>query len=137
MSMIQIKEPNKMKIAHEVFGTTFGVGTRNLPPCKGYPRKILERGNIMNLVNISEGAVTLSFKELIKEQRIDFLYEELTRSLTIQVKYSDVKAEDDIIQRTLNFPFLPMENNRQNPQNRRRQRIPIDTNFVFNEVFYS
>jgi hypothetical protein len=78
-------EPNTMKISHEVFGTTFGVGTKILPPCKGYPQKILEIGNIMNLVNVSEGAVALSFKELIKEQRIDFLYEELTRSLTIQV----------------------------------------------------
>jgi hypothetical protein len=87
-------EPNTMKISREVFGTTFGVGTKILPPCKGYPQKILE---YMNLVNVSEGAVALSFKELIKEQRIDFLYEELTRSLTIQVKYSDVKAEDDII----------------------------------------
>jgi hypothetical protein len=61
-----------MKIAREVFGTTFGVGARNLPPCKGYPQKILEIGNIMNLINVSEGAVALSFKELIKEQIIFF-----------------------------------------------------------------
>jgi len=32
-------EPNTMKISREVFGTTLGVGTKILPPCKDTLRK--------------------------------------------------------------------------------------------------
>jgi hypothetical protein len=47
--MIRLMAPDTMNIARDVFGNTFGIGTRNLPPRKGMPRKVLQMGNILDI----------------------------------------------------------------------------------------
>ncbi len=53
-SVIRILNQDTLQTARGIFGTTFGIGTHNIPPCKGNTRKVLEVGNIINLVNITE-----------------------------------------------------------------------------------
>ncbi len=82
-----------MNAAREVFGNTLGVGSRNPPPRKGAQRKVLEQGNIINLVDVPI-AMAEDFNVTVSGQRIDFIYEELTRNLSIRVKYCATLAQD-------------------------------------------
>jgi hypothetical protein len=41
------------------------------------------------------------FKEFIRHQRIDLVYEEACQNLTIRVAYSEVKAESEVVKETL------------------------------------
>jgi hypothetical protein len=93
-----------MATARQLLGTTFGIGTRNIPPRKGLPKKVMEVGNIVNVVNVSEFNPPNRFKEFIPDQRIDLVYEEASRSLSVRVVYSDFKAEHEIISNILKFP---------------------------------
>ena len=63
--MIRIMSPASLSAAREVFGQTFGLGSRNHPSRKGAPRKVLEASNIINLVNPSEDAIEGRFIEFI------------------------------------------------------------------------
>lgn len=47
--MLRICTPDSMDRAREVFGTTFGIGCRNLPPLKGEPRRQLVHGDISSM----------------------------------------------------------------------------------------
>ncbi len=137
VSMIRLMAPDTMNIARDVFGNTFGIGTRNLPPRKGMPRKVLQMGNIMNVVNASDFIGEPNVKELIPNQRIDLLYEEIARTLTIRVKYSDCRAEDAMVARMLDFAIPAPQNAMLHPQPKRvRKAIPIDTTFVFNDKYF-
>jgi hypothetical protein len=94
-------DPNTMATARALFGITFGIGTRNIPPRKGLPRKVLEVGNIINLVMLSEADTAPEGRQKVKEfisgQRIDLVYEEATRVLTVRITYCDQKAEAKIV----------------------------------------
>jgi len=103
-SIKRIISPALMATARQLLGTTFGIGTRNIPPRKGLPKKVMEVGNIVNVVNVSEFNPPNRFKEFIPDQRIDLVYEEASRSLSVRVVYSDFKAEHKIISNILKFP---------------------------------
>ncbi len=68
---------------------------------------MLEVGNVINLVNPSADLMERCFAEFITSERIDMVYEEFTRTLSIPVKYSSVLAEDNRVSEYLNFvqPF--------------------------------
>jgi hypothetical protein len=138
-AMIRIMSPASLSAAREVFGQTFGLGSRNHPPRKGAPRKVLEAGNIINLVNPSENAVEGRFVEFISSERIDMVYEEFTRTMSLRVKYSSVLAEDNRVAQCLHFvqPLNPVVPNA--PRNRplRQVRtIAIGTSFVVNNKLF-
>ncbi len=123
-----------MATARDLFGNTFGMGSHNLPPHKGLPRKLLVVGNIINLVNPSAQNATNKVKEFISDQRIDLVYEEMTRILTILFAYSAVKSEEAVVSEVLSFaqpPQMPNDNNW--PQRVRRVKaVPCDTIFTYN-----
>jgi hypothetical protein len=127
-----------MAIAGEVFGNTFGIGSRNHLPRKSMPRKVLESGNIINVVKVSDLWDVANFKELVSNQRVDLLFEELSQTLTVRVKYIDAKAEDEIVSRLLRFPPIPPYKIARDhpPLHERRKAIPIDTSFVYNNKYF-
>jgi hypothetical protein len=139
--MIRIMNPTDVATARGLFGITFGIGSRNVPPRKGRPRKVLEMGDIVNIVQPPAEVVTGKFKEFTSEQRIDFVYEESCRSLSIRIVYSDVRAESDIVSATLKFPTLRVEGTPldDNPPQRRRKvkPVPCATTFIHNDKFFS
>jgi hypothetical protein len=51
--MIQIADHASMERAKEVFGNTFGIGSRNLPPLKDELCRKVIHGDIINVVNVS------------------------------------------------------------------------------------
>jgi hypothetical protein len=71
-----------MAAACGIFGTTFDIGTCNIHPRKGLPWKVLEMGNIINLVKLSEPEIAPKGRQKVQEfisgQRIDLVYEEAT-----------------------------------------------------------
>ncbi len=141
-SMIRIVSQDKMETARELFGITFGIGTRNIPPRKGLPRKVLELGNIVNLVNVSEQEIVAEgrkVKVFIGKQRIDLVYEEATRTLTVRIMYRDEKAEAPIVSAILGFPMINVTPPACNPEHRARgvRTVPVDTVFLYNEKFFT
>ncbi len=138
--VIRIMNRSDLAIARDLFGITLGIGTRNIPPRKGLPRKVLEVGNIINIIQPSDGNFARKFKEFIPHQRIDLVYEEVCRSLTIRLVYSDVKAESALVKETLRFPLgsqvTPADDHP--PQRVRKVKpVPCDTSFIFNDKFFS
>lgn len=67
--MLRTINAESIGVAHNLFGTTFGVGCRNLPPHKGKgPLKLLH-GDIVNLANVeapeNQEDQLATFKEFI------------------------------------------------------------------------
>jgi len=139
--LVRIITQSSMNAARQIFGNTLGVGSRNLPPRKGAPRKVLEQGNKINLVDVpiitdEDLSVTVS------GQRIDFIYEELTRNLSIRVKYCGTLAQDPKVGAILRFPQpLLQQQHEPNPVHVRPQRraraIAVGTSFVFDDKLFS
>jgi hypothetical protein len=142
-SVIRIINQDTMQTARGIFGTTFGIGTRNIPPRKGNPRKVLEVGNIINLVELTEPEPEpprkKKFKEFISNQRIDLLFEEATRMLTVRITYSDLKAEAPIVSDILGFPRVDVTPTSNNPARhaRRVEAVPNDTLFLYNDKLFT
>jgi hypothetical protein len=134
---------NTMATARGLFGTNFGIRMHNIPPRKGFPRKVLEVGNIMNLVKLSEPELDLGGRQKIKEfnsgQRIDLVYDEGIRVLSIQITYSDEKAESPIISNILGFPMIDAIPNPNIPARRERRikQVPTQTVFLYNDKFFT
>lgn len=66
--------PESLSVSQKVFGHTFGIGTRNHPPRKAAPRKLVEVGNKINLVNTSVLQNQQVFCEHIASERMDLVY---------------------------------------------------------------
>ena len=64
----------------------------------------------MNVINVFDYIGEPMSKELIHFQRIDLLYEQVMRILTIRVKYSACNAEDAIVSRILGFALAVPQN---------------------------
>ncbi len=144
MSMIRIMCCNTMMAARVIFGTTFGIGTRNIPPRKGCPRKVLEVGNIINLVKVPDVSepqpeVSRKVREFIINQRIDFVFDEAFRTLSIRIKYCDEKAEAPIVSDILGFPRVDVTPDTLNAPRRARKvrAVPTETVFVYNDKFFT
>jgi hypothetical protein len=137
-SLIRIMDGASFLVARDIFGRSFGIGSRNTPPRKGFPRKVLEVGNIVNIVIPSPNNNAEKFKEITSRQRIDLVYNALERRLTIRVAYSDVKAEDAIVADILKFPRLA-QNDIAEPNRRIRKvrPVPCGTSFTHNDKMYT
>lgn len=136
--IIRIMSRSAINAAREVFGYTFGVGSRNVPPRKGAPKKVLESGNKINLVDVPVVQDYETFKEQVSSERIDLVYEELTRSLSIRIKYSAFLAENPKVTEVLHFPQPPVHRAETIPvrSRRRPKAIATGTSFVHNgELF--
>lgn len=66
-TMIHIANSHSIARACQLLGNTFGKGSRNHPPKKDDPPKVLEVGNVCNIVSVGEepDVSLLQFKELI------------------------------------------------------------------------
>ena len=139
--LIRIMNQTDIATARSLFGTTFGIGTRNIPPRKGMARKVLEVGYIVNIVQPIAEEENGKFKEFTIHQRIDLVYEEVCRCLTIRIVYSDMRAESEIVSDTLKFPRLRVEVTPGDDNLPRRCRrikpVPCDTSFIYNDKFFS
>jgi (2Fe-2S) ferredoxin len=139
-AMIRIVSPASLSAARLVFGQTFGIGSRNHPPRKGAPRKVLEVGNVINFVNPSADLMERRFAEFITSERIDMVYEEFTRTLSIRVKYSSVLAEDCRVSEVLKFAPQPIRNVERNLRGsrslRRVRALAEGTTFVLNNKVF-
>jgi hypothetical protein len=140
-SIIWIISQSSMNAARKVFGNTFGLGSRNNPPRKGAPRKVLEVGNKVNLVDVPTTFNQEEFVEKVPAERIELVYEELTRSKSLRVKYSGVLAQNPKIGEILHFsqPLSRSEESKQPPIRplRRVRAIPLGTSFVYNGKLFS
>lgn len=94
-----------------------------------------------NVSNNNE--VRPKFKEVIPAERIDFVFEEQTRTLSIQVKYSWFLAEDPLVSEMLCLPIIAAAHNNNNNNNinnqPRRQggrKIAAGTSFVKGGNYY-
>ncbi len=74
--VIQIINQADLATAQDLFGITLGIGTQNIPPHKDLWIKVLEVGNIINIIKPSDKNFTRKFKELIPHQKTDLLYKE-------------------------------------------------------------
>jgi hypothetical protein len=98
LSMIRIETRNSLMLLKETLGNTCGIGSRKLHPARGSGCSMLEVSNIVNMSNVSNNnEVRPKFKEVIPTERIDFVFEEQTRALSIRVKYSWFLAEDPLV----------------------------------------
>lgn len=140
--LIRIMDRTSMAVARDLFGRTFGIGSRNIPPRKGFPKKVLEVGITINIIDTSSPNRYNKFKEFICDQRIDLVFEEFSRRLIIRVVYSDVKAETPIVADVLKFPRVlqpPVEPIDNNPPQRIRKvkAVPCNTTFIYNDKMYT
>ncbi len=69
--VIQIINQADLATAQDLFGITLGIGTRNIPPHKDLWIKLLEVGNIINIIKPSDKNFTRKFKELINPSSKD------------------------------------------------------------------
>ncbi len=61
-------------------------------------------GNKVNLVNVSQVEQNEVVLENISAERIDLVYEELSQTLSIRIKYSAVLAETPLVSQISHFP---------------------------------
>jgi hypothetical protein len=100
-AMLRISNRPSMDRAREIFGTTFGIGCRKLPPLKGQDRRKLVHSDMVNVVNMNSpeniqlGLV--KFREFTAAQGVELVYEFRRRLLSIRVKYSRVIADDPMV----------------------------------------
>jgi hypothetical protein len=100
-AMLRISNRPSMDRAREIFGTTFRIDCRKLPPLKGQDRRKLVHSDMVNVVNMNSpeniqlGLV--KFREFTAAQGVELLYEFKRRLPSIRVKYSRVIADDPMV----------------------------------------
>jgi hypothetical protein len=133
-SMLRISNQPSMDRARQIFGTTFGIGSRNSPPLKGQEPRTLQHGDIVNLVNMNcmenlQLSQAAKFKEFTAAQGVELVFEAAKRVLSIRVKYSRVMADDAMVGHLLKLTPQPSSNV---ASNIRRRIIKVGTNFLLN-----
>jgi len=81
-----------------------------------------------------------NIKAFVSHQRIDLVYEETLRIFSIWIKYSDEKAEAQIVSEVFGFPRIdvtPDANNTARRASMRVRAVPKDTVFLYNEKFFT
>ncbi len=103
--MLRIASPMSMERSREIFGTTFAIGCRNMPPLKGEGKRQLLYGDIVNIVNMNDNDLasiaSRRFREVVPLQSIDFVYDNVSRLLSIRVRYSNVVAQAAMVKQVL------------------------------------
>lgn len=130
--MLRSASQDSVEKARHVFGITFGIGCRNLPPAKGESERKLLHGDVVNIIDVEANVVQPlhqdTFNEFVSLQGIELVFQPETRVLSIRVRYCRTNAESLVVKRTLNFiPVVPVQTI---PQHRRRNRaILVGTKF--------
>jgi hypothetical protein len=104
--MLRIADEDGIQAACKLFGRTFGIGCRNIPPHNGHDVRKLLYGDIINLVNVisaenQQARGSARFKEFIVAQGVEFVFEVQRGPLSIRVRYSSHKAESPQVQNIL------------------------------------
>ncbi len=102
---ICISTPEHIRIARELFGRTFCVGSRNdYPPVHNPPHKLLS-GNVVNLVRVDGNAptVTHTFEYNVLEHGADLIFDINTQRLCLHVRYDYVSAGDEYLTNLLHM----------------------------------
>ncbi len=97
---------NSLIGARNIFGLTFGVGIRNRAPNKGEPKVFLHHSDVVNLVDVdsNDNENELDWdKEFVASKGVDFIYENASRLLKIQLRYHKFDAHRPIVAATLNL----------------------------------
>ncbi len=118
----------------------FGIGTCNIPPCKGLCRKLLEDGNIVNIVEVLEGNDEPNMKQYISNQRIDLVFDDVARSLTVRIVYIEKRAQDPHVSQILGFPIMnrsPEEADQRRRQRRKVRPVPLNTLFYHEDKYFT
>jgi hypothetical protein len=96
-----------MRRSREIFGVTFAIGCRNMPPLKGEGKRQLVYGDIVNIVHVAEndlGALAgRRYREIVALQSVDFAYNHVNRLLSIRIRYSNVLAQDAVVREVLHL----------------------------------
>jgi hypothetical protein len=118
LQIIRLDTEATLSWARGVFGTTFGIGTRNRAPKKGDAPVTLHYGDMVNVALVSDGnnpAAANRFHEFVATPGIDFVFDQRTRSLKIRARYTCCCSHSNDIAPTLreifgNLPPRPQEN---------------------------
>jgi hypothetical protein len=130
--MLRIMDQQSVAKARKLFGRTFGIGCRNLPPHKGHGiRKLLHR-DIINIINVdlNDNQHTEGFREFVAAQGVELVFNPETRALSIRVRYSKVNAEDPMVSVALNFTRSDLIAQPPIQQHRSNRVVLVGTKFL-------
>jgi hypothetical protein len=131
LAMLRIACQSSMERSREIFGVTFAIGCRNMPPLKGEEKRQLLYGDLVNIVNVNDNDLASiagrRFREVVALQSIDFVYDNLSRLLSIRVRYSKVLAQAAVVRDVLHVSVAEPQV-RGNMQ--RRRAIALGTAFL-------
>jgi hypothetical protein len=141
-AMLRFQTATELQQAREIFGSTFGIGSQNHAPRKGYGCRVLQVGDVVNIVKLPAEVMinpTENFKEFIPAERIELVYEEVSRTLSIRAKYGRVLVEDPNVSAALGFnqPLIRPQNTNPDVQQqlRREQLICVGTTFIRDRMY--
>jgi hypothetical protein len=101
--MLRFASQDSVEKARHVFGITFGIGCRNLPPAKGESERKLLHGDVVNIIDVEANVVQPlhqdTFKEFVSLQGIELVFQPETRVLSIRVRYCRTNAESFVVKR--------------------------------------
>jgi hypothetical protein len=114
LKLVRIDSLNSLIGARKIFGLTFGAGVRNRAPNKGEPEVSLHHSDVVNLVDVDSNVYDNALdreKEFVASQGVDFIYNNASRLLKIQIRYCKLDAHKPIVAATLNINQVPMNFN--------------------------
>lgn len=107
-TLLRLDSSRSICSARALFGLTFGIGVRNRAPNKGDPSVSLHHADIVNVADVASNLYdNIAIigpdrrREFTYDQGIDFIFEQVTRTLKIRVRYSKVDAQREIVASTL------------------------------------
>jgi hypothetical protein len=102
LQLIHLDTEATMNWARNLFGLTFGIGSRNRAPKKGDDPVTLHFGDIVNLALVRDRFVLRDrFRDFVGSQGIDFIFDKNARTLKIRARYSPCLAQSNDVAITL------------------------------------
>jgi hypothetical protein len=98
-----------LTVAHNLCGVTSGLNVRNRAPRKGEQPDTMHHGDAVNMIDITRNAAVDPNKEFTCDQCVDFIFDEVKRSMKIRAHYSKFLAQNEAVGAALrlNFGELP------------------------------
>jgi hypothetical protein len=104
LQLIRLDTTTAMNCARNLFGLTFGLGSRNRAPKKGDSAVRLHHGDIVNVVAVEDrNAAADRFVEFVGSQGIDFIFDRRSRTVKIRARYSSCLAQNNNIRELLHL----------------------------------
>jgi hypothetical protein len=108
LHVIRIDCEASLKCACRIFGLTFGLGIRNRALCKGDDPVTMHHGDIVNMIDTTDNNFTNHTTELIKNQRVGFIYEAAKQEMKIRVNYGRFLAKCQLVLEALRLNDTPL-----------------------------